>query len=197
MNLKLTALTLTCVSLFSLQPALAVDTDQCASCHGKDGNSTDPLVPSIAGMSSPYLADNLDAYATGSRVSVKYTPTGGNETDMNEIAAKLSADEIGELADHYAGLSFSVQQQSVDSALAAEGKKHFEKYCDKCHTDAGTLAEDDASLLLGQWKPYLQSQITVIQSGNREVPKKMAKQLKKLGDSKVQAVIEYLASGQL
>lgn len=196
MKTTLLALSLASASVLAF-PLQAADTEKCTTCHGSDGNSSDPHVPSIAGMSSFYLVDALNAYASNDRLSTKYTPAGGSETDMNQIAAKLSSADIDALAKHFSGLSYQPNRQSVDSAMAANGKKLFEKTCDKCHSEAGSIAEDDAGLLLGQGKAYLESQLAMIKAGDRQVPKKMTKQLDKLSDDELKDVIEYLAGGKM
>jgi sulfide dehydrogenase cytochrome subunit len=167
----------------------------CDGCHGKDGNSETGEVPSIAGMSVVYLQDTMDAYKTDYRPGLKYTPKGGTETDMNELSKKLSKDDISAVAEHYAGLTFKPVSQSVDAALAAKGKEIFESTCDKCHSKGGTDAGDDAGILGGQWKPYLQEQMKLFSEGKRPMPKKKEKKFSKLSDADKAAVVEFLAGG--
>ncbi|MEJ2453243.1 MAG: c-type cytochrome [Candidatus Thiodiazotropha sp.] len=171
--------------------------EKCEKCHGDGGNSTDGEVPSIAGMSTIYLDDTLNAYVDGDRKGVKYTPEGGEESDMEEVANKLSADDITAIAEYYAGKTFKVQAQDVDSGMAAEGRKIFDKNCDKCHDEGGSVADDDAGLLLGQWKPYLEKQFSLFADGTRIMTKKMKKKFNKLSDDDKAKIIEYLAGGKL
>ena len=177
--------------------AFAADTDQCDQCHGADGNSSAPEVPSIAGMSDVYIADSLVAYASGDRPSVKYTPAGGSESDMVTVSKALSEADISAVAAHYAGLTYKPQEQGGDAAMIEQGKAIFAKRCDKCHTDGGSLADDDSGLLLGQGKVYLENQFAAFAAGERYMSKKMAKSFKKLSDADKAAVIEFLASGKL
>lgn len=170
--------------------------DKCDECHGKNGNSKDDEVPNIAGMSAPYITDTITAYAEGDRPAEKYKPEGGEESDMAEVAKKLSDDDIASIADHYAGQEFMKHEQAHDAGMAAKGKKKFDKKCDKCHADGGTDPEDDAGLLLGQWKEYLKDQFEHFSSGKRSMPKKMKKKFKKLSDDDKAAILEYLASGK-
>ena len=167
----------------------------CDGCHGKDGNSEVGKVPSIAGMSAAYLSDTLIGYKSGDRPGLKYTPKDGAETDMNEVAKKLSDDDISAIADHYAGLTFKPGKQSVDSAMAAKGKAVFDDECEKCHSEGGTVADDDAGIIGGQWKPYLEGQFKLFDEEKREMPKKMAKKFSKVSASDKAAIIEFLAGG--
>jgi len=168
---------------------------KCDECHGSGGNSSHEEVPNIAGMSVTYIHDAMMAYQSGDRPGKKYKPENGDETDMNAVAKKLSEDDINALAEHYAGKTFEVHEQKVDAALAATGKKHFNKDCKKCHSEGGSLADDDAGILAGQWKPYLQHQFELFSSGEREMPKKMSKRFEKLDDDAKAAIIEFLAGG--
>ncbi|MGD2117164.1 MAG: c-type cytochrome [Chromatiales bacterium] len=170
--------------------------DGCDNCHGKDGNSEDGKVPSIAGFSAQYIMDSFENYNNKERPGIKYKPENGDETDMATISNKLSVDAIEKVAAYYAGKSFKVHEQAVDAGKAAKGKKAFDKYCDKCHSEAGTAAEDDAGLLLGQWKPYLEEQFKLYNSGERTMPRKMKKKFKKLSDEDIANVIEFLAEGK-
>ncbi len=169
--------------------------DKCDNCHGKDGNSEDGKVPNIAGMSAIYLTDTLNAYVAGDRKGVKYKPKEGDENDMETVAKKLSEADIEGLATHYAGKQFIPHLQTVDADLAAKGKKIFDKDCEKCHSEFGTVADDDAGILLGQWKPYLKEQFEFFTDGSRTMSKKMAKKFEKLDDEAKAAIIEFLAGG--
>ncbi len=71
------------------------------------------------------------------------------------------------------------------------------KYCEKCHADGGSSAEDDAGILAGQWQPYLKWTLDDYNSGDREMYKKMAKKmnkmLKKEGDEGITQLLHYYA----
>jgi len=170
--------------------------DKCDNCHGKDGNSDDVKVPNIAGMSAVYISDTLKAYVSGDRIGVKYKPKDGEESDMEKVAGKLSDEEINDISDHYAAKTFNVHVQEVDAAMAAKGKKKFDKQCDKCHSEGGTVADDDAGILMGQWKHYLKEQFTLFDDGTRLMTKKMRKKFEKLDDEEKANILEYLASGK-
>lgn len=167
----------------------------CDGCHGKDGNSEVGKVPSIAGMSAVYLGDTLIAYKSGDRPGLKYAPENGAETDMNEVAKKLSDDDIKAISDHYAGLTFKPVEQSVDSALAAKGKEVFDHDCKMCHSEGGSVADDDAGIIAGQWKPYLEEQFKLFDEEKREMPKSMARKYSKISADDKAAIVEFLAGG--
>lgn len=63
----------------------------CASCHGADGNSTDPQFPRLAGQHANYLERALMDYRAGTR----------KNPIMAGFAGGLSDDEIANLAAYY------------------------------------------------------------------------------------------------
>lgn len=168
----------------------------CDSCHGKDGVSTQNAVPTIAGMSATYIQDSFTAFKDGDRPSLKFKVSEGVENDMASIANKMSDADIEKVANKYSSLKFKNFSQSADEAKAAKGKIVFDKKCDICHENGGTETEDDAGILSGQPREYLERQFANISSGDRETPKKMKKKFKKLSDEDKANIIEYLVKGQ-
>ncbi len=162
--------------------------DNCAGCHGTDGASVGPAIPSIAGMSAIYITDMMNAYKSDDIKS----------TIMGRIAKGYSEDEIGAMAGYYAAQPQARADQAFDSAKAAKGAKLHDKYCEKCHSEGGTLADDDSGIMAGQLMPYLQYSMDDFHNGDRAMPKKMKKKVKKLhkreGDAGVDAIFNYYAS---
>jgi len=160
----------------------------CAGCHGTDGASVGPSIPSIAGMSEAYIKETMEEYASGDT----------NSTIMGRIAKGYSAEDLDAIAKHFAMQPVHKQAQDYDKALAKKGAKLHDKYCEKCHSEGGTLADDDAGQLGGQLVPYLHSALEDFHSKDRKVPKKMKKKLKKLhkkeGAAGMDALMNYYAS---
>ena len=169
---------------------------ECNECHGKDGNSTHPEVPNIAGYSATYLHDQLMNYKNGDRPGVKFKDDDGEEKDMNEVAKELSEDDINALADYYSKKTFKshASEQETDPKLVKRGEKLFKHKCKKCHDDFGTDPDDDAGILGGQWMKYLEHQFKMFHEGDREMPKKMKKKFKKLKEADYEAIINALGS---
>jgi len=169
--------------------------DKCERCHGKNGNS-EKEVPNIAGFSTPYFSETMEDYVNGDRTGEKFKTEEHDEIDMNSIAQELSADELKALGDYFAAQKFVPRQQEVNDKLVKKGKRVYKK-CKKCHTDNGAEPEDDASILAGQWMPYLQSQIEQFLSGDRKShSKKMMKRLKRVKKEDIPAIVHYFASQQ-
>lgn len=172
----------------------------CDDCHGKNGVSTQVDMPSIAGMPVISHEDQMAAYKDKERPCSKVRFVSGNhpadaKDDMCSIAAKLSDEEITELAEHYAGLKMVPFKNAVDAAKAATGKQYHVKNCEKCHSKGGSSAEDDAGILAGQPKGYLVQAFKELRAGQRPMQEKKAPKIKAMKDADVEALIEYYAGG--
>jgi sulfide dehydrogenase cytochrome subunit len=167
----------------------------CADCHGKDGVSTTVDVPTIAGISAFALEEQLAQYKAKERPCEKVKDKNGKQGDMCTIAGKLSDADITALAAHFAGLKFVPYKNTVDAAKAALGKKVHATNCEKCHSEGGSLAEDDASILAGQPKGYLVLAMKELRAKERPMEEKMAPKIKALTDAEVEALVEFFAAG--
>jgi sulfide dehydrogenase cytochrome subunit len=172
----------------------------CEDCHGKDGVSAEPEIPTIGGMSAIYITDSLAVYRDKERPceEVEY-PAGekkGEATDMCKVAADLSEEDAGLVAEHYAGKPFVPAKQTFDASLAETGKNIHALNCKKCHEDGGSSPDDDAGILAGQWMPYLEDQFKEYASGERPMPKKMQPKMDKLSADDVKALVHYYGSLQ-
>jgi sulfide dehydrogenase cytochrome subunit len=206
MTQKITRLALLAsAGLFSLSLATgswAADVNKlvedCASCHGKDGASTESDIPIIGGFSAPALTDNLTAYKKKERPcpETKYRSGAkkGQKTDMCQVAKDLSEADIKGLAQHFAGKKFVRAQQKFDAALAKKGKEIHEHSCDKCHSEGGSLASDDAGIMAGQWMPYLKEQFKDFKDGKRPMVKKMKPKMEKIDAAEIDALVNYYGS---
>ena len=125
-------------TLGGMQKIPQAATQTCARCHGSDGFGRGSSVfPHLAGQRAEYLQNALEAYARGERHS----------GIMEPIAAGLSAETIGELARHYAGLTASRPAPTDDkNAAAIERGKSIAQHgiarqrvpsCVDCHAQEG------------------------------------------------------------
>ena len=162
----------------------------CAGCHGTNGASSGPASPTIAGMSEIYFTDMMTGYASGDIPS----------TIMGRIAKGYDEKDIANMAGFFSKQKFVPAKQAFDADLAKKGAKIHEKSCEKCHSEGGTLAEDDSGILAGQWENYLTVNMADFIAGHRTPSKKMKKKVEKMvakeGDAGVAALIQYYASQQ-
>jgi sulfide dehydrogenase cytochrome subunit len=159
----------------------------CAGCHGTDGSSVGPSSPHLAGMNQDYFTEAMQDYKDGKR----------NPTIMDRLAKGYTDEQIAAMAEFFAAQTLRLTPQEYDAAKAKVGAKLHDKYCEKCHEDGGTKA-DEAGVLAGQWAPYLRFTMADYLSGKREMSKKMAKKVEKMhkkdGDAGVDALIQYYSS---
>jgi len=166
--------------------------DTCAGCHGTDGASAGPASPTIAGISNDYFVELMVGFASGEVPS----------TIMGRIAKGYTEDEIAAMAKFFSSKPFVKAKQGSDEKLklAGNGAKLHDKYCEKCHAEGGSSAEDDSGILNGQWRPYLAWTLQDYTDGKREMPKKMKKQMAKMhekyGDKGTEALLDFYAAGK-
>ena len=84
---------LVCAQAFaSGDPAVGGKKSQvCQSCHGPDGNSTNPAFPKLAGQEADYLVKALGDYKSGTR----------KNAIMSGFAAQLSPQDMEDLAAYF------------------------------------------------------------------------------------------------
>lgn len=177
-------------AVFADTPSAEMLANTCAGCHGTYGVSNGPATPSLAGISTEYFTEAMEEYKEGIRPS----------TIMSRIAKGYSKEEASLMAGYFSKQKFVPAMQESDSKLVKQGQKLHDKYCEKCHAEGGTSAEDDAGILAGQWTPYLQYTMADFMSGKREMPKKMKKKVEKMqkkqGDAAMTALFNYYSSAK-
>jgi cytochrome subunit of sulfide dehydrogenase len=170
----------------------------CVDCHGKDGASTESDVPIIGGLSEQYVLDAMAAYRDRQRPCPESAYRAGDtrrpKTDMCRVAGGVAAADVPALAKHLAAEPFVKAKQSFDGARAARGKKLHEQSCEKCHSEGGSLAEDDSGILAGQWTGYLRTALAEFRSGKRPLPEKMKPKFEPLQPDDEEALLHYYAS---
>lgn len=143
----------------------------CAGCHGTHGASNGPAIPSLAGLSKDYLVEAMQAYKEDEK----------NPTIMNRIAKGYSDEEFELMGQFFAAQPVhKIKNQPYDNAKAEAGKKLHEKYCSACHSEGGTLTDDEAGLLSGNSALFIKYALVDFLDGSRDMPKKMKKQMKKM-----------------
>jgi len=176
-------------------PSAAAMANTCAGCHGTNGQSVGPASPNLAGISEAYFIESMEGF--------KALPKGKNHAEdarpatiMQRIAKGYSEEQIEQMGAHFAALPVHKAKVQHDAKKAKSGAKIYDKGCAKCHDENGGLPDDDAGILAGQWLPWLKYSMADYQAGHREMPKKMKKQVKKLSDEEIDAVLHFFASQQ-
>jgi sulfide dehydrogenase cytochrome subunit len=188
--------------LFAFSTAGAVDAlmEDCNGCHGDGGVSQWTDVPSIAGIPEFVLADALYIYQEEGRPCAESEYRQGDTsraaTTMCAVLADLSEDDIDGLAAAYGEMGWTKAAQEFDADKAAAGQALHDKNCDKCHSEAGTNPDDEASMLGGQQMGYLRNMFAQYVDGSREQPSKMQEKLEALSADDLEALVHYYGSIQ-
>lgn len=186
-------------------PSLAaadVDTimENCNGCHGTGGVSQWTDMPSIAGIPEFVIVDALYIYQDEARPCAdseyRQGDTSRAATNMCAVAAELSEDDIDAVAAAYAEKGWTKAKQDFDADLAAAGEAVHSASCDRCHSEAGTNPEDEASMLGGQQMGYLRNILAQYRDGSREQPAKMKEKVDALSDDDVEALVNFYGSIQ-
>jgi cytochrome c553 len=137
----------------------------CAACHGADGNSVNPVWPSIAGQHASYIQNALQAFKDGSR----------SDMLMSAQAMSLSAEDAADLAAYFAAQK--AIKRTADPAQAKTGERLYRggnkesnlTACIGCHGPAGRgNAPAGYPSLTGQHSAYTAKQLSDYQSGARK-----------------------------
>lgn len=163
----------------------------CASCHGEDGVSATPELPSLAGQSAFAIYKQLHDYRSGARAHPLMTPVAERlqVADLANVAVYY-----GRHARPYAGLG--ARGQSADAAivrLANEGDSARRiPACNSCHVN-GAGGPIETPVLTGQHHQYLENQLRAYRAGTRrnDVYQRMRTIAGRLTDEEIQALAAY------
>lgn len=96
----------------------------CAACHGEDGNSRIPNVPSLAGQPEFFLVNQLFLFREGVRKLEAMAP----------LVKDLKDDDLVAMAKHFAALEPNPSEEPIDPALVKRGAALAEPLrCASCH----------------------------------------------------------------
>lgn len=163
----------------------------CASCHGDDGVSATPELPSLAGQTAAAIYKQLHDYRSGARVHPLMTPV-AQQLQLPDLANV--AVFYGRNAETYAGLGR--RGQSADPAivrLATEGDSARRiPSCNSCHVN-GSGGPIETPVLSGQHHQYLAAQLRAYRAGQRrnDVYQRMRNIAGALTEEEIEALAIY------
>lgn len=150
----------------------------CASCHGAEGVSNNPIWPDLAGQKPGYLAVQLADFRDGRRQNPQMMP----------FVKGLSDADIQTIATYYSQLPAKAAANG-DAALVAAGE-NLSAYCKSCHGMSGKPAAPVWPNLAGQQSAYLAKQLTAFKSGERASPH-MQTVVARFGEKEFAALAAY------
>lgn len=151
----------------------------CASCHGKDGNSTNPGVPSLSLLEPEYMEIALNGYISGQRIDPYMT-------NFKLALSKVDIKSLSEYFSHFKPLKTRIRSKSGN----AKRGKRASKQCIGCHGVNGNSPVPSIPSLAGQNSKYL---ITAMQAYNKGTRKNqlMQKALKALSNKTINDIAKY------
>jgi cytochrome c553 len=130
---------------------------QCAACHGADGNAPTPEVPSLAGQTWRYIYVQLRDFKEGRRSNPLMTP----------MAQTLSREDMIDIANYFAAQPLKPAAFAVDESKAKLGKaKADETLCTMCHL-GGFLGQNEIPRVAGQSYQYITAQLKAFKTRTR------------------------------
>lgn len=177
------ALAVSCAAL-GAPPNAAMLSNACAGCHGTNGGSAGPVMPSLASQSKTAIVEAMKKFKTGARPS----------TVMGRLAKAYSDAEIDAMGEYFSKQKFHPTDQKPDPARVARGASLQEANCSRCHLDDGKDGKDDTPVMASQWLPYLQMQMALYLTGKRKMPDKMEEKVKPLSTQDLEALLHFYAS---
>ena len=131
--------------------------EPCAACHGPNGNSTIPLFPILAGQTARYIYLQLKDFQEGRR----------HEPQMDPLVAKLSREDMFDLAAFFAAQTPRPTAFKPDPVKAARGeKKAAETLCTMCHLK-GFMGQNEIPRVASQHYEYTVKQMRDFKTGKR------------------------------
>lgn len=159
--------------------------EECAGCHGPQGNSQTAGIPSLAGQLPRYTILALFQFRAGHRKSEQMTP----------VAAELSDDDLGNLAEYYATQKPAPPARSTDPQNAAAARRLAEAdQCTQCH-GPGLAGQEHIPRLAGQDFEYLQQQLRGFKAATRgDIDGNMTSAAQPLSDADIDLLANYLST---
>jgi cytochrome c553 len=156
----------------------------CVACHGPDGNSVNPAVPSLAGQPAQFVATQLLMFREGKRKDAQMAPFAANlsNADLNNIAAYFAVQKLTSLPN---------QTDPGNAEAGARLSRQFN--CVQCH-GAELMGQQHIPRLAGQGREYLRLQLKGFKASTRfDMDGQMTSAAQLLSDAEIEILADYLA----
>jgi len=156
----------------------------CAPCHGKNGVSEQPIVPSLAGQKNDYVVLALYQFR------IKHRPS----EVMGPLAEPLADDDLGDLAASYSALKPWPAERPASAQAAGAGPGLTQQnHCIQCH-GPNLAGQESVPRIAGQKIDYLTAQLRAFHAGNRgDIDGNMTSIAATLSDSNIDILADYVS----
>ena len=173
------------------ESGLKIYQNQCASCHGEDGESRN--VPLLQGQERRYLESQLGRFRAGSRKD------GTMDGEMNSVAEGLSDDQIRDVA-LYLSVSdpceiasgIDPREEGFKEKFIAGRELYSKNNCMHCHASF----HHEAPRIMGQRKGVVRHAFGDFLSGTRKAPH-MKEMLEKMNEDQLDQLAVYMSGMRL
>ena len=157
----------------------------CFACHGPNGNSTNPVLPSLAAQPGQFISTQLIMFREGRR----------KDPQMSPVAATLSNADMNALGKYFSAQKPAAPARKIDKAKLEEGRRLTEKFnCVACH-GADLKGQQHIPRLVGQQPDYLRTQLRGFKAGTRfDMDGNMTSAAQPLTEKDIDTIVEYLAA---
>lgn len=157
----------------------------CITCHGPQGQSSSPTLPSLDGQTSRYLFDQLRDFEAGRRPSETMTP----------IAKTLSPEDMQALADYFSAQRPMTSSDTTDPAKVAHGQSvAANSLCTMCHGD-GFSGQNEIPRVAGQRYAYIVKALEGFRDGKRTNDGgSMRAVVEGVSDQDIEALAQYITN---
>lgn len=176
---------------FACPAALAADAtaglqkaQTCVACHGAEGNSVLPAVPSLAGQPAQFIATQLLMFREGRR----------KDAQMSPFAAGLSNADLNNIAAYFAVQKLTLPDAKADAANMENGARMAKQFnCTQCH-GATLMGQQHIPRLAGQQSEYLKTQLRGFKASTRfDMDGQMTSAALALTDADIDTLANYMA----
>jgi cytochrome c553 len=156
----------------------------CFECHGAEGNSTNPVIPSLAGHPAQAIATQLFQFREGNR----------KDPLMSPMAEKLSNADMNDLAAYFSAAKPAPPKHQTSAENAAQGPPLTKKFnCVQCHGPA-LLGQQHIPRIAGQQAEYLRAQLRKFKAGKRsDLDGNMTAAAEPLTEKDIEVLVDYIA----
>ena len=156
----------------------------CGACHGADGNSTIPTIPSLAGQPKQFIVSAVFMFREGRR----------NNDQMAPFVEKLKNADLNDLALFFSSQKMTAPTRTTAADTVAAGKAITEKNnCVACHT-ATLVGQQHIPRLAGQQMEYLREQLKLFRASKRaDFDGTMTSAVQGLTPSDIEILADYLS----
>ncbi|KAA6184458.1 c-type cytochrome [Thiohalocapsa marina] len=158
----------------------------CNGCHGPDGISRGPHIPTIAGLNFQYFYATMQAFRKDRRQS----------SVMGRIAKGYKSGQLQRMALHFGSYPWVGTTEPVDPERAQRGRVLHAEHCEECHEQNGHYQDKETPPLAGQAGGYLLHQMQDYRKAGSgmQQPPLMQERLEKLSDADLMALGAFYAS---